>query len=133
MQVSDSEATLSKLAPLFAKYKDEFGACLIHSHCKLLPGEKMIATGHVSEPVIPSADLAHFPERWLPNGEPYEFTTKPTASPPAELVAEFQKIVGSIGVLGLTLQAPRTASCGWNTRRAGGISWRRFQSLLAIT
>jgi len=97
----EREATLSKLGPLFSKYDYQFGACLVHSHSKLQPGEKMIATGYITEPVIPSANLAHFPERWLSNGEPYEFTTQPTPSPPAELVAEFQKIVGDIGVLGL--------------------------------
>ena len=108
----EREATLSKLGPLFSKYDYQFGACLVHSHSKLQPGEKMIATGYITEPVIPSANLAHFPERWLSNGEPYEFTTQPTPSPPAELVAEFQKIVGDIGVLGLYFAGSASESQG---------------------
>jgi hypothetical protein len=89
----------SQLAPLISKYDTQFGVCLIHSHCSLEPGVLMIATGNVCEPQ--PADTPHYPERWLASSEPFEFTTDVTSTPPAELFAEFQRIVGNIGVLGL--------------------------------
>jgi hypothetical protein len=94
----DRTQLFSKLAPLLAAYEYKFGVCLVHAHCKLEEGEKMVASGHVSEP---QKDLQCYPERWLASGDPYEFTTEPTATPPAELFAEFKAVVGSIGLLGL--------------------------------
>jgi hypothetical protein len=94
----DRTQLFSKLAPLLAAYEYKFGVCLVHAHCKLEEGEMMVASGHVSEP---QKDLQCYPERWLASGDPYEFTTESTATPPAELFAKFKAVVGSIGLLGL--------------------------------
>ena len=94
------EETFAKLAPLLAEFNHQFGVCLVHAHCKLQQGEKMIAQGNITQPEL-STDVPHFPDRWLPNGQPFEFTTTPTTSPPARLIAEFQKITGPNNVLGL--------------------------------
>ena len=61
----------------------------------------MLAEGNVSEPVMLTDTAVYYPERWLANGKAYEFTTKPTESPPAELIAKFERLVASVGVLGL--------------------------------
>ncbi|KAJ7791380.1 hypothetical protein B0H13DRAFT_1747171 [Mycena leptocephala] len=94
----DRTQLFSKLAPLLAAYEYKFGVCLVHAHCKLEEGEMMVASGHISEP---QKDLQCYPERWLASGEPYEFTTESTATPPAELFTEFKAVVGSIDLLGL--------------------------------
>jgi len=99
---TDRDTIFAKLAPILSHYDHQFGVCLVHAHCALNPGEKMIATGNVSQPEdVTGATFAYHPERWLANGEPYEFTREHTASPPPELLTEFNKIVGNIGVLGL--------------------------------
>jgi len=52
----------------------------------------MISTGRVSEPAIVSDDEC-FAERWLSNGDPYEFSSTPTVeggAPPDDLVARFK-------------------------------------------
>jgi|ERR1700722_18211814 len=97
---TNREATFAKLAPILAEFNHQFGVCLVHAHCKLEQGEKMIAQGKITQPEL-NTDLVHYPDRWLPNGQPFEFTTKPTTSPPAKLVNELQKITGPDGVLGL--------------------------------
>jgi hypothetical protein len=97
----DRDITFAQLAPLLSKYNHQFGICLLHAHCALNPGEKMIATGDVCEPVDPPTGFRYYPERWLSNGEPFEYTTSPTSSPPAELLSEFKRVVGGAGVLGL--------------------------------
>jgi len=90
-----------KLAPLLSKFRYQFGICLVHAHCKVEPGEKMIATGNVCQPEdAASFRPPYYAERWLSNGEPYEFTTAPTLDLPKELISEFREIVRD-GVLGL--------------------------------
>ncbi|KAJ7828798.1 hypothetical protein B0H13DRAFT_2117257 [Mycena leptocephala] len=85
----DRTQLFSKLAPLLAAYEYKFGVCLVHAHCKLEEGEMMVASGYISEP---QKDLQCYPERWLASGEPYEFTTESTATPPAELFTEFRQL-----------------------------------------
>ncbi|OCH92252.1 hypothetical protein OBBRIDRAFT_802739 [Obba rivulosa] len=97
-QLNDRDTLLSRLAPLLAQYGHQYGVCLVHAHCTLHDGERMIAKGNVSEP---SRDADCYPERWLITGEPYEFTVEPTQSPPAELFDAIRAIVGDVGVLGL--------------------------------
>lgn len=94
----DREAMLQKLAPLLAKYDNQFGVCLVHAHCAIEDGEKMIARGNVSEPL---RDTPCYPERWLATGEPYEFNSEPTKTPPPELFDAFRAAIGDLGVLGL--------------------------------
>ncbi|CUA67874.1 hypothetical protein RSOLAG22IIIB_07566 [Rhizoctonia solani] len=95
---TDREAVFAKLAPLFAAYQFQFGVCLVHAHCKLQEGEAMVADGNVTRPVF---DGPRYPERWLADGTPYEFTREPTETPPPELIRDFQAIVGKDALLGL--------------------------------
>ncbi len=59
----------------------------------------MIAIGNVLEPR--SSDIPCYAERWLADGQAYEYTITKTPSPPPDLISQFQEIVGTIGVLGL--------------------------------
>lgn len=99
----DRDAVFAAVSNLLAPYGSKFGLCLIHSHSTLYDGEIMLAQGDVSQPVLmsdtPSTSI--YPDRWLPTGEAYEFTTQPTEAPPKELMAEFGRLTGSISVLGL--------------------------------
>ncbi|OCH92254.1 hypothetical protein OBBRIDRAFT_833592 [Obba rivulosa] len=94
----DRDTMLSKLTPLLAKYDNQFGVCLVHAHCTIEDGEKMVAQGNVSEPM---RDIPCYPERWLATGEPYEFNHELTKTPPAELFDAFRALIGDITVLGL--------------------------------
>jgi hypothetical protein len=95
---ADRDAILSQLAPLMRKYDNQFGVCLVHAHCKIEPGEKMVSIGNISEPL---RGVECYPESWLSNANAYEFSTKPTSIPPPELFGDFQKIIGDVGILGL--------------------------------
>ncbi|KAF8901906.1 hypothetical protein CPB84DRAFT_1776988 [Gymnopilus junonius] len=98
---SKRDEILSKLATVFnrAEYR-KFGVCLVHRHCILEEGERMVARGNISQPER-VYDSECYPERWLVTGEAYEFTQEPTTEPPVQLVEEFRKIVGNTQVLGL--------------------------------
>ena len=98
---TDREECFATVASLLSRYDNRFGVCLVHVHCTLTDDEIMLARGAVSEPVPASGVSKYYPERWLPSGEPYEFTVRPTHSPPPELVAEFCKLTGGSNVLGL--------------------------------
>ncbi|KAF7511031.1 hypothetical protein GJ744_005577 [Endocarpon pusillum] len=79
-----------------------FGLCLVHAHCTLEPGEIMLASGHVSEPVLLTDTVKYYPERWTSAGRAYKFRTEPTEQPPTELVSCFRAAVGELyEVLGL--------------------------------
>ncbi|KAI9807719.1 MAG: hypothetical protein M1826_004486 [Phylliscum demangeonii] len=107
VRFTDRAGMMTKLAPLLAAYGGMFGLCLIHAHCSLAEGEVMLADGHVSQPVKRSEILGPcYPDRWLPTGEPYEFTTRTTTEPPAELLLSFARLTGAIGVLGLYYVGP---------------------------
>ncbi|CAE6395772.1 unnamed protein product [Rhizoctonia solani] len=95
---TDREAMFAKLAPLLAAYQFQFGICLVHAHCTIKEGEAMVADGNITRP---TRDGPQYPERWLADGTPYEFTREPTQVPPPELVRDFQAIVGKDTVLGL--------------------------------
>jgi hypothetical protein len=58
----------------------------------------MVSVGSVSEPLC---GVECYPERWLSSGDAYEFFNKPTMEPPADLILDFARIVGKIGILGL--------------------------------
>jgi hypothetical protein len=76
-------------------------SCLVHAYCKLSDEEIMLAKDNISQPV-PMSDISSFyPERWLAGGEAYEFTSRPTEAPPAELLDEFKRLTDSVRVLGL--------------------------------
>jgi hypothetical protein len=84
------EPLLKSLAPIF-KYYPHLGICLVHAHCELVEGEKMVSSGRVSQPE--SGDEQCFPERWLSNGIPYEFSRTSTIAEeelPPSLVKDFR-------------------------------------------
>jgi len=88
---------LKALAPIL-KFHPQFGICLVHAHCTLADGEKMVSSGRISEPAIVEADSCH-PERWMANGVPYEFSSTPTVeggSPPSNLIQNFYDRLRSI-------------------------------------
>jgi hypothetical protein len=58
----------------------------------------MVATNNISQP---TTDGPYYPDRWLPNGKPFEFRGDWVPSPPPELIVAFSDIVGESGVLGL--------------------------------
>lgn len=92
------EVVFSKLAPLLAAYQQQFGVCLVHTHCTLEEGQTMVAEGNITSPVD---DGLYYPERWLADGTPFEYSSQPTKIPPPELFEQFQEITREIGVLGL--------------------------------
>ena len=97
----DREGIFAAAATLLAQYGNAFGICLIHAHCTVTEDEIMLAQGNISRPKKVSSLDKFYPERWLPSGEAYEFTTRPTTSPPPALVDEFNQLTSHIGVLGL--------------------------------
>lgn len=99
---TDRDTVFAAAAPLLSRYNFEWGLCLIHAHCKLEEGELMLGRGNVSQPEKQDEIVDKiYPERWLANGQPYEFTTRPTKTPPPDLVKNLGQIVGTDGVLGL--------------------------------
>jgi hypothetical protein len=98
---------LESLAPLF-KFYPHLGMCLVHSHCELAEGEKMVSSGRVSQP---ERGVDGYPERWLANGTPYEFSRTPTIEgeglPPALVknfegrLVEYGKSIGEKDLSGL--------------------------------
>lgn len=91
------------LDSLLAQHNNVWGACLVHAHCKLAEDEIMLGKGDISQPesVLELSAVEYYPERWLPSGEPYEFTTRRTTTPPIDLIQAFNKITSNVGVLGL--------------------------------
>jgi len=71
---TDREATFAKLAPLFAKYNNTYGICLVHAHTKLAASE------WISKPVRVQAPAAVYPERWLTTGQACEFSSRAAAA-----------------------------------------------------
>ncbi|KAK0368161.1 hypothetical protein CLIM01_14481 [Colletotrichum limetticola] len=97
----DRSRVLRDLKDLLAKYDNVYGLCLVHAHCQLNEGEIMLAQGNTTQPEsIDSMENCH-PERWLPSGKPYEFTTRETVPPPADLLKSFNELTYGIDVLGL--------------------------------
>ncbi|KAH0536514.1 hypothetical protein FGG08_006610, partial [Glutinoglossum americanum] len=97
----DREKVFAIVRNLLAMYENAFGLCLVHAHCTLAEDEIMLARDNISQPENVSSLKEYYPERWLPSGEAYEFTTRPTISPPADLIKAFNDLTSHIGVLGL--------------------------------
>jgi hypothetical protein len=95
------DLVFAELVKLLAKYDNTFGVSLVHTHCILAEGEIMLEDDDISEPVGVSKIKACYAHCWLPSGQPYEFTTHPTPSPPDALISEFRTLTESVGVLGL--------------------------------
>ncbi|KAI9780937.1 MAG: hypothetical protein M1835_004379 [Candelina submexicana] len=86
----EREKVFATVGNLLAMYENAFAE-----------DEIMLARDNISQPENASLLKEYYPERWPPNGEAYEFTTKPTISPPADLMKEFNDLTSHIGVLGL--------------------------------
>ena len=97
----EREKIFATVKSLLATYENAFGLCLVHAHCTLAEDEIMLAMDNISQPENVSSLKECYPERWLSNGVAYEFTTKPTISPPADLIKAFNDCTSHIGVLGL--------------------------------
>jgi len=120
---TNREPMFEAVSALLAQWNHEFGLCLVHSHCKLVEGEIMLAKGNASKPETIEDCGDYFPERWLSNGAAYEFTIKPTQEPPKALIDEFNRIVQQTGVLGLYYTGPAAdagagAQIEWTEGRA---------------
>ncbi|KAK1579902.1 uncharacterized protein LY79DRAFT_563237 [Colletotrichum navitas] len=61
----------------------------------------MYAQGDTARPVKVASLSEYHAERWLPSGPPYEYTSRLTVAPPADLLESFSELVSGIGVLGL--------------------------------
>ncbi|KJA21292.1 hypothetical protein HYPSUDRAFT_42140 [Hypholoma sublateritium FD-334 SS-4] len=96
---TNRDEIFGKLGPVFQQYgNNKFGVCLVHRHCLLEEGERMVAKGNVSQP---ETNGPTYPERWLATGEAYEFSHEETSLPSEELLSNFRRIIGDIKVLGL--------------------------------
>ncbi|KIJ38173.1 hypothetical protein M422DRAFT_177096 [Sphaerobolus stellatus SS14] len=51
-----------KMFKLFGSIFIAYGNLLVHAHCILADGEKMISAGNVTEPAVA------YPDKWLANG-----------------------------------------------------------------
>ena len=108
--LGEADERFTERTPIFAaldslldQYNNAWGACLVHAHCKLAEGEIMLGKGDISQPesALELAAVEYYPERWLPSGKPYEFTTRRTTTPPIDLIKAFNSITSNVGVLGL--------------------------------
>ncbi|KAF7352252.1 hypothetical protein MVEN_01188900 [Mycena venus] len=104
---NDGHRIIPRLWQLLRKFEGKFGICLVRRHCDIVDGEHMVADGPVTQP-LPKA--RRYPLCWVDTGKdletkeaflPFEFSPKPTESPPAELFRDFRKIVGDLRVLGI--------------------------------
>ncbi|RXW14210.1 hypothetical protein EST38_g11643 [Candolleomyces aberdarensis] len=113
---TDRPQWFKKIAPLMAReeYKD-YALTLVHQHVKLEQGERMVATGLITQPEgVPDKEHPNvIPSAWTAEGKPFEWLRVATPEdllppPPAELVKEFRAIVAEDSaisrVLGLALR-----------------------------
>ncbi|EMD38034.1 hypothetical protein CERSUDRAFT_122837 [Gelatoporia subvermispora B] len=112
----DREALFEKLAPLLAQYGNQFGICLVHAHCSIDEGEKMIAKEYVSEPL---RDTPCYPERWLASGEAYEFNINPTQSPPQDYWMHSVPLSAAWKPLGCTMSGRKSTAFSSREPREG--------------
>ncbi|KAJ2928497.1 hypothetical protein H1R20_g8581, partial [Candolleomyces eurysporus] len=109
---TEREQTFKKIAPLLARpeFKGRYNLCLVHRHVILEPGERMVATGLVTQAeTVPNPTPSDIiPSCWTATGVPFEWKRVEApediiAPPPADLFREFSEIVGKGIVLGLSL------------------------------
>ncbi|KAJ2924749.1 hypothetical protein H1R20_g12341, partial [Candolleomyces eurysporus] len=109
---TEREQIFKKIAPLLARpeFRGKYNLCLVHRHVILEPGERMVATGLISQPeTLPDPTPSDIvPSSWAATGVPFEWTRIKAAEdiiapPPADLFREFSEIVGEGSLLGLSL------------------------------
>jgi hypothetical protein len=94
---SNREHIFPMLAAVLTGYEDKFAINLVHRHSILKEGEKMVTIGNITEPM---KDVECYPDRWLATGQAYVFNTKPTESPPEDLLEKFKAVVDTVGYIG---------------------------------
>ncbi|KAK4494765.1 hypothetical protein PRZ48_014121 [Zasmidium cellare] len=97
----DRTRLFQDIGRLLAEHGNEFGLCLVHRHCTLEEGEIMLSENGVSQPVQASLAADCYAERWLPSGQPFEFSSQSTETPSAALFSQFRALVGDDSSLGL--------------------------------
>ncbi|KAJ2926977.1 hypothetical protein H1R20_g10114, partial [Candolleomyces eurysporus] len=109
---TEREQTFKKIAPLLARpeFKGRYNLCLVHRHLILEAGERMVATGLVTQAeTVPNPTPSDIiPSAWTATGVPFEWKRVEApediiAPPPADLFREFSETVGEGIVLGLSL------------------------------
>jgi hypothetical protein len=109
---TNRQELFQKIAPLLARaeFQEKYCLCLVHNHFLLQPGERMVATGLVTQPErVPDPTPSDIiPSSWTATGIPFEWTRvnapeEIIAPPPDELIREFSEIVGEGSILGLCL------------------------------
>ncbi|RXW19980.1 hypothetical protein EST38_g5852 [Candolleomyces aberdarensis] len=113
---TDRPQWLMKIASLMAReeYK-AYGLTLVHQHVKLEQGERMVATGLVTQPEsVPDKEHPNvIPSAWTAEGRPFEWLRVATPEdlmppPPAELIKDLGAILAEDTairrVLGLALR-----------------------------
>ncbi|KAJ2919118.1 hypothetical protein MD484_g1342, partial [Candolleomyces efflorescens] len=110
------EELFKKIAVLLARseFYEKYDLTLVHRHVVLEDGERMVATGLITQPErVPNPTPSDvIPSSWTAAGIPFEWTrVKGTEGfippPPAGLIKEFSGIVGEGSVLGLSLGQER--------------------------
>ncbi|KAJ2919121.1 hypothetical protein MD484_g1341, partial [Candolleomyces efflorescens] len=108
----DRQSWFKKIAPLLSPegLRGRFNICLVHKHVVLQPGERMVATGLVTQPERVSDPIPSdiIPSSWTAAGIPFEWkrvssSEEIVAPPSAEFFQEFSKIVGEDSILGVSL------------------------------
>jgi hypothetical protein len=113
LQAAGGLAILQKIAgiiwaPNTPPSRRRFALSITHRHHTLYSGERMVATGSVTEPSI-DTDPRIVPSAWTAAGRPYEWQRvadpySPDVQPPEkEITDELQEIVGLLGSLGQAL------------------------------
>jgi hypothetical protein len=110
--LTDRQGWFKKIAPLLSReeLQERFNLCLVHKHVVLQQGERMVATGLVTQPERLSDPMPSdiIPSSWTAAGIPFEWKRVKSPeeivdSPPAAFFQEFSKLVGRDSVLGLSL------------------------------
>jgi hypothetical protein len=109
---TNRDQLFERIVPLLARseFREKYNLSLVHRHVVLEAGERMVATGLITQPEKVSEPTPSdiIPSSWTATGIPFEWTRVKASEeviqpPPAELIKELSEIVGEGSVLGLTL------------------------------
>jgi hypothetical protein len=93
--IRDALLSSQKLKSLLKEYKHQYGVCLIHRHYEINEGEFVVSDGNETKPQ-PEGCGNFYPERWLPDGTPYEFSRQQGKAPPKDLQKRFREVLRGI-------------------------------------